>query len=407
MTATWNEPRERDELISSPRAGGRRARVCVVGPGRHFLSGITYYTHELGGALGTHFDVSALLMRRLLPRRLYPGRRHVGQPLSDVDFSPATPVFDGVDWFWLPSLFRAVRFLRREKPDVVIFQWWTVTVLHTYLVLALVARLSGARIIVEFHESQDVGEASHRGLALYARTAAPLLFRLTSEFIVHSEADRLAIADRYSLPVDRLLAVPHAAYRPIAATSVMREAPPDACNLLYFGVIREYKGVELLVEAFSALPADEVERYWLTVVGETWEGWDAPARLIADSPHRDRITVVDRYVTDAETAAIFAGADLVVLPYRRCSQSGPLQLAVGTGLPVVVTGVGGLTEAAAGYSGAVVVAPDNPAALMDGIRDAQRLVGRRFPVGHDWPATADAFQALIGRITRAQANDAA
>ena len=91
------------------------------------------------------------------------------------------------------------------------------------------------------------------------------------------------------------------------------------------------------------------------MVGETWEGWTLPAELIAASPAADRITLVNRYVTDAEVDRFFAEADVVVLPYRRSSASGPLHIAMSHGLPVVVTAVGGLVEAAEHYSGTVFV----------------------------------------------------
>ena len=103
---------------------------------------------------------------------------------------------------------------------------------------------------------------------------------------------------------------------------------------------------------------DEVERYWLTIVGESWEGVDA-AGMVERSRHRDRITLVNRYVTEGEADGYFQGADAVVLPYHRSSQSGPLHMAFGYGLPAVVTSVGGLVEAVEPYAGAVVVAPQD------------------------------------------------
>ena len=79
-----------------------------------------------------------------------------------------------------------------------------------------------------------------------------------------------------------------------------REAPDGAVNLLYFGIIRPFKGVEDLVRAYDAIPEDQAHRFWLTVVGETWEGHTLPTELIAASPRRDRITFVNRYVQDEQ-----------------------------------------------------------------------------------------------------------
>src|SRR4051794_33658394 len=161
--AAWSTPRRassrrsrRSTVTASRRPGDeRRTRVLVVGSGWHFLSGISYYTCRLSNALSERYEVGAILMRRLLPRRLYPGRVRVGKRLSDLRYAPGVRVFDGIDWFGPPSLLAAVRFLRRFRPDVLVLQWWTGTVLHSYLVLCLVARLAGVRVVIEFHEVQD------------------------------------------------------------------------------------------------------------------------------------------------------------------------------------------------------------------------------------------------------------
>ena len=160
-----------------------------------------------------------------------------------------------------------------------------------------------------------------------------------------------------------------------------------------------FRSVEDLVAAFNMLSSTGY-RFWLTVVGETWEGWDEPSRRITASPHRDRITFVNRYVTDAEAAGYFAGADLVVLPYHRSSSSGPLHIAMAKGLPVVVAKVGGLIEATAHYSGAVFVEPSNPGALTEGIHRAAELAGRRFHGVSSWADTVQAYSYVLDEICR-------
>ena len=98
-------------------------------------------------------------MRRLVPRRLYPGRNHVGAAVASAAYPASMPVYDGVDWYWGRSLTHALKFLDRQRPTVLILQWWTGAVLHTYLRLARHATRLGARVILEWHEGQDVGEA--------------------------------------------------------------------------------------------------------------------------------------------------------------------------------------------------------------------------------------------------------
>jgi glycosyltransferase involved in cell wall biosynthesis len=372
-------------------------RICVVGPGTRFLSGLTYYTYSLTGALErAGHRTSALLIRSLLPRRLYPGRARVGKELADLSLPTQVRRVDGIDWYWGWSLVRALRLLWKERPEVVVLQWWTGAVLHTYIALAIATRLLGAKVVIEFHEAQDVGEAKLPFVARYMNFFGRYLLRLSTAQIAHSEFDINLIRNRYGLTRSVAL-VPHAGYDYLAAQRPLRKAPPDALNILYFGVIRPFKGVEDLVTAFDLLSFVR-RRFWLTVVGETWEGWDLPSRQIAGSPHQDRITFVNRYVTDAEAAGYFAGADLVVLPYHRSSSSGPLQIAMAKGLPVVVAKVGGLVEAAAQYSGAVFVEANNPGSLADGIERAAELVGQRFHGVSSWADTVQAYSHLFDEI---------
>ena len=378
----------------------RMQRICVVGPGTRFLSGITYYTFGLCNALSDRFVVSAILIRQLLPKVLYPGRKRVGRAISTLTLPPDAPVFDGIDWWWGPSLPRALRFLVRARPDVLILQWWTGTVLHTYLVLALLARLLRARIVIEFHEVLDTGEDRLAMASLYVRIVAPWLFRLASGYVVHSSFDERLVAARYGETNIPVRIIPHATYDHYHQGGRWRAAPPDCCNLLYFGIIRPFKGVEDLIRAFDAIPPDEIHRYWLTVVGETWEGWTLPGELIARSRYGDRITFLNSYVPDDEVDSIFGGADVVVLPYRRSSQSGPLHIALHYGLPVVVSAVGGLTEAVAGYEGAILTEPGDTAALLDAIRRGALLSGRRFDNPRDWATTARLYEEFVELLPR-------
>jgi glycosyltransferase involved in cell wall biosynthesis len=376
----------------------RRDGIVVVGSGTHFISGVSHYTRYVAGALAEREPVAVILMRRLIPRTLYPGRARVGDPtLTDERYPATMPVFDGVDWYWLPSMLAALLFLYRQRPRAVLFQWWTGAVLHSYIALAILARLMGARILVEIHELQDTGEAGMAPARGYVRRFGRWLMGMSDGYLVHSEFDREALARSYPVdgcPVRVVRHGPYSHYR-VAAAAPRREAPPEAQNILFFGTIRPYKGLEDLVRAFELLAAEDPD-CWLTVIGETWEEWTEPLELIEASAFRSRITLVNRYVSDEEASRWFAGADLVALPYRRSSASGPLHLTMDAGLPVVVGDVGGLREAAHGYDGAVLVPPADPMALCEGLRAAIALTGRRYADPTSWSENADAVLALLG-----------
>ncbi|MDQ1727318.1 MAG: hypothetical protein QOK14_1363 [Frankiaceae bacterium] len=391
----------------APEGAQPALRVVVVGSGWRFTSGISYYTWRLVTALHDHGHApAALLMRRLLPARLYPGRERVGAATDRPRYDAAIPVFDGVDWWAVPSLFRAVRFLRRARPQVVILEWWTATVLHSYLVLSITARLLRAKVVVEFHEVLDTAELRVPLVGPYSRSMARLILRFMDAAIVHSDYDRALLQRVYQLPGVPTIVTAHGPFDYLVATESEpatgdEDTSDRPFDVLFFGTIRPYKGLEHLVAAFDALSPEEVTSYRLTVVGETWEGWTLPAELIAASPRRDRIRFVNRYVDDREAARFFASADAVVLPYLRSSASGPLHLAMSHGLPLAITDVGGLREAAQDYEGAVFVQPGDPAALTEAIRLLRTRRGMRYADPQSWSRTVGAIESLAGTLLSA------
>jgi glycosyltransferase involved in cell wall biosynthesis len=378
-----------------------RERVVVVGSGVHFASGISHYSYLLTSTLASAYDVGALLMRRLVPERFYPGRDHVGAAVAgSVVYPPEVSLYDGVDWYWGRSMTGALRYLDEQRPTVVIFEWWTGAVLHTYLRLARRAARLGARIILEWHEGQDVGEAAMPLAHRYVRALMPRLLSYVDAHVVHSDFDLKTIPAAYSLGNAIVRVMQHGPYHHVVASSAARAGVREDSpfRLLYFGVIRPYKGVEDLVEAFSMLDRQQASQFRLSVVGETWEGCTAADRAIARSPHADLIERVDRYVSDEELAEYVAQADAIVLPYHRSSLSGPLFIAMTAGVPTVVTAVGGLVEVVEDYAGAVLVPPQNPAAMRDALLKLPARRGERYPNPRSWQQTLEGYRALIDEL---------
>jgi glycosyltransferase involved in cell wall biosynthesis len=380
----------------------------VVGSGTRFLSGITVYTVRLAEALAdAGVRASVVTMRQLLPTFLYPGKARVGTDLTDLGDRGKVPTFDGIDWWWLPSLALAARFLRRQRPDTIVLQWWTGTVFHSYLALSLLARALSARVVIEFHEVQDTGELRLPLVSRYSHLVGAAVIRLAAGYTVHSEFDRDLLARHWDLRGKPVAVLPHGPYDHYQAKGApvpaAREAPADVCNILFFGIIRPYKGLEDLIAAFERLSPTEVTGYWLTVVGETWEGHTLPSEMIARSPYRDRITFVNRYVHDSELDAYLRGADAAVLPYRRSSLSGPLHVAMGYGVPIVLTETGGNIESADGYAGILLMPVGDVVALTERLRELPALRGTRFEHPRSWSATADAYARFLDTIEAADA----
>lgn len=386
-------------MRSAPR---HRADICVVGAGFEFTSGISYYTDRLVEAFHGRYEVFGVLVRRLIPACFYPGSARVGRTDPDAVFRTKADTFDLLDWYWGPNMIRTIVLLLRRRPRIVVLQWWTGALLHTYLVLGLLCRLIRAKVVIEFHEVQDVGEAELPFAGRYVKFGAALLVKLADGAVIHSESDRAPIQQRYNF-THPLVVIPHGPYEQhgtLSRSAPEHRAGDEDFNLLYFGVIRPFKGVEDLVRAFDQLSEDEAAGLTLTIAGETWENWTLPSELIQQSSRSDRISFDNYYLSDAELAEKIARADAVVLPYHRSSASGPLHTAMSAGLPVIVSAVGGLPEAADGYAGAEFVPPRDPGAIRQAIVQVRGRGRQRFADPHSWDRSLQKFAELFTMLER-------
>jgi glycosyltransferase involved in cell wall biosynthesis len=308
-------------------------------------------------------NVSVICFRQLLPTFLFPGKSHVGKDISDLNFSSRIPVFDGMDYNNPLTWIRAYDFMKEQKPDIIILQWWTSSIAHMQLLLKIFAGLlHKPKIIIEFHEVVDPFEESILPIRLYSKITGKLLRKNLDAYITHSESDKRLVAERYAIAPEKIHVIPHGLYDQYGELLDKKEARKnlsinDEFVILSFGLIRKYKGTSYLIRAFEQLPAEILEKSRLLIVGEIWEDRKELRDQIHASPVHDKITLIDEYVPDDRVNLYFSAADVVVLPYLRASQSGIAHIAMSFGKPVVVSEVGGLKESMAGYEGTFFVPP--------------------------------------------------
>jgi glycosyltransferase involved in cell wall biosynthesis len=225
------------------------------------------------------------------------------------------------------------------------------------------------KIIVEFHEVVDPLEESILPIRIYSRIIGRIITKNITA-ITHSNADKELIAEKYRLPSKDISVIPLGPFdhfKKINKEEARRRLRiTDNYVILYFGLIRKYKGVNHLIEGFSQIPEEKVRPMRLLVVGEVWDDLGLE-ELIEASPHRDKISLRDEYVPDDDVSLYFSAADLLVLPYLRASQSGVAHIAITYGIPVITTKVGGLAESMSSYEGATFVSPGDPIAIKDEI----------------------------------------
>lgn len=343
-------------------------KICIVGPSKRFMSGISYYTIRLANALSAISNVSVICFRKLLPEFLFPGHAHVGKDISRLEFSPEIRIFDGMDYNNPMTWYGAYLYLKKEKPDVIILQWWTSSVAHMHLLLKLMGVALKSRLIIEFHEVVDPLEESIMPIRLYSRMMGRMLRKDLNAYIVHSTSDKYLVAEQYNIDPEKIHVIPHGLYDHYGAAMENKKAKDllsirEDFVILSLGLIRKYKGITYLIKAFEQLPESIASRSRLLIVGEIWEGREELLDQISKSRYMNNITLIDEYVPDNRIPVYFGAANVVVLPYTRASQSGIAHIAMSFGKPIIVSEVGGLAESMRDYSGAVFVPPGDSDAI--------------------------------------------
>ena len=241
-----------------------------------------------------------------------------------------------------------LRFRRRTDADVVHYQWLTVPALDAHLLPARRRRVMTAHYILP-------PQPGRRQVATARR-----VFGSMDAVIVHSEHGAARLRDEVGLDPDRVRVVHHGAFdyltrlpqeKPLPAELEGAEGPV----ILFFGLLRPYKGLDTLLEAFRDVAGAE-----LWIVGNPRMDVGPLRALAQQAPGRVRF--LTRFVDDAEIAPIFRRADLVALPYHDAEHSGVLYTGLAFGKPLVLSAVGGFPEVAA-QGAARLVRPDDAGAL--------------------------------------------
>lgn len=352
-------------------------KICLIGSSKVFFSGISAHTvfHANAFAELGH-EVSVILLRNLAPRFLYPGKKRLGTNDCVVDYSPKVKVYNGLDWNSPGSWLGAVKFLQRERPDAVIMLWWTSSVIHMQLLLALALRTAGRPpLILEMHEVLDPHEEKFMPLRLYSRLGGRCLMNFCKRFTVHSGDVGESVQKAYGLTPDNVKVIPFGVYDSYAGhdrSGARRELNLNKFVILHFGMIRKYKGIPLLVKAFDMLPPEIALNSQLVIAGEDWGDDPGLAAMVNGSRYSTSILYKPEFVPDPQVPKYFSAADLVVLPYLRSCGSGVVHLALAQGRPVLTSDLPVMRECLKGYEGAGFFPVRDAEALKEKITDSYR-----------------------------------
>jgi glycosyltransferase involved in cell wall biosynthesis len=362
-------------------------RVALLGPAPPDRGGIARETALLARELAASTAVAYFTFSRPYPRWLDP--RRFDRAAADPAVRAGVPSLD----YRSPRSWRATaRRIVSFEPDVLVAPWWTsfwgVPLRSVFRAVHRVSPNVPRTLLchnVEDHESGPV----RRFLALGA-------FFSADAFVVHAETDRRRLERR--VPGRPVAVLPH---------PVVSSPPPDRERarrdlgistplVLFLGLVRRYKGVDLLLDAAPRIVRETNAR--IAVVGEVFSDARPLEERWKSSPVRESILWRDEYVTEEEMARWLAACDVVVLPYRYVSGSGIAARAIAARRPMAAASVGGLSETVrAGVTGELFDAGD-PGALADAVR---RIVDRgisAYEVGLTQAAEESSWARYVERL---------
>jgi D-inositol-3-phosphate glycosyltransferase len=351
--------------------------VALVGPVPPWRSGIADQTLRLARAMGAlGVEPRVFTFHRMYPGFLYPGKRKKdfleGEEGIAADSGGARPILDGLNPL---SFYSSSKEILSSGPSLVVIPWWTAYFApHVLLLFAGLSR-GGARPTtlllchnVFDHEPHLVADALTRAV-----------LRRADRFVVQNARNAGEVAR--VRPKARVEIVPHPseprAVIPDRAVARARLGVPiDAPVFLFSGLLRPYKGWDVLLDAFPAV-RKEFPSALLVLAGEPWgEARD----LLVRAPAGVRLEL--RYQPEEERAEWFAACDAVVCPYRHATGSGIAADALAFSRPVIGTAVEGLLGVVEDERSGLLVPPDDPAALAAAmVRFVREALGPRLSAG--------------------------
>lgn len=363
-------------------------RIAVVGPAHPYKGGSAQHTtslaHQLSAA-GHHVTLQSWSAQ--YPKFLYPGQLTIAQP--EVAIFPDTE--RSMAWYRPDSWWLTGHRLAARRFDAVVLCVFTPVQVPAYLTLARAARAGGCTVVALCHNVLP-----HEPRRLDEPAMKALLHRVDA-LVVHS-AEEAALAATLTSATVEIAALPlHLPHIESAGSAPQVPRPPQN-RLLFFGIVRHYKGLDILLRALAGTKPDVS----LTIAGEIWEGRDDLLNLVSDLHLGGRVTVSDGYVAADDIPALFAAADALVLPYRSGTASQNALIALRFGVPVIATRAGAIADCVVDGTNGLLCAPGDVSDLTRAINALyQPGALERLQHGVRPPDTGRAWDDYVAAVERA------
>ena len=328
----------------------KKERIVIIGPAYPYRGGIAAFSERLAReyiAMGA--QVSLVTFTLQYPGFLFPGKTQYSCDPAPEGLEISRLINSCNPFSWI----RAGKAIRKMNPSRIIFAFWMPFMGPAFGTIARIARKGGARTTGLLHNL--IPHEHKPGDKIFTK----YFCKAMDSFVTMSDA---VLEDTRRLCPDKVSEMsPHPLYDHFGESVSREEAiahlglDPGCRYLLFFGLIRDYKGLDLLLDAFADPRLEAHDNVRLIVAGEFYS--DPQKYLDAVAKLSERVILRPVFIPDSEVRYYFCAADLVVQPYKSATQSGITQIAYHFEKPMLVTRVGGLPEIVPdGIAGMVVEA---------------------------------------------------
>lgn len=315
-------------------------RIVILGTAWPYRGGLAAFNERLAKQFVTEgHDVEVVTFTLQYPSFLFPGKTQYSNEIAPEGLKIVQEINSCNPWSWI----KVGRRLKNEVPDLVISCYWMAFFAPCYGIIEKIVRSNGKTKCIALVHNMIPHEPS-----VLDKLLAPFYVKQNDGFVALSDSvvKDIASLDKENKPKTFS---PHPVYDHYGDKMDKKEAckalglDEEKNYMLFFGLVRAYKGLDLLLDAFGKVK-DDLTNLQLIIAGEFYEDEEKYRKQILDKGLTSRVILKNEFIADADLRKYFGAADLIVQPYKTATQSGVTQVAFHFEKPCLVTNVGGLGE---------------------------------------------------------------
>lgn len=311
-------------------------KIILIGPSFPLRGGIAHHSSCLYEALKQKHELTFYSFHKLYPRWLFPGKSIEDSSQEISENKSILRILSGSNPLnWIKTALR----IRKEAPKQIILAWWTIFLAPAYVTILCFIKDKNTKITIICHN------ALPHELTPLSKLLTQLVLSQANEIIVHARSEKEKLKSFLQHPQITQTFMPPDTY--YTQDKITQEKARQILKLrgkviLFFGLIRPYKGLSYLLKAMP-LVLQETEAT-LIIAGECWEDPNIYKEMISAFKINHAVHFINKYIPSNEVALYFQSADIVACPYLSASGSGVLEIAQGFNKPVIATRTGSFND---------------------------------------------------------------